>query len=204
MQALELKRILSSQLPDFALRHLEPAISGEPEAAFSLALAAPNELRGLIILLLYLIKTPVAEYRTALEAVWQHDHRHLLNAVPNRNQQRAIFRRAQYDLSKQLPERVQIFRGTSALSHGEAERGLSWTTNRDVACWFAMRFANANGNPLVLRTEVARELILYYNNDRKENEVVCFDAGSTKVDVVRNWQETLDAWRAGFERYEQR
>lgn len=74
-----------------------------------------------------------------------------------------------------------------------ARAGYSWTLNRDMACWFAMRFSNLRQNPFVLRAEVPRGEIALYGNERGEAEVVLMRALAASVDG------TPDEWQRRFE-----
>lgn len=109
--------------------------------------------------------------RAVLSGAWDHDHRYLIAACATRARLMRFFREARFKVPVSEPV-VTIYRGTSALSLVEARRGWSWTLSRDVACWFAMRFAKENGNPLVMRAKVRREAIIYYSNFRSEAEVL--------------------------------
>jgi hypothetical protein len=64
----------------------------------------------------------------------------------------------------------------------QAVRGYSWTLNRNVACWFAIRFAEENGSALVLTAEVPRKQIMFHSDERSEAEVVCFDIPTLTID----------------------
>jgi hypothetical protein len=69
-----------------------------------------------------------------------------------------LFRAAEFD-KDHLPEAFDIWRGgvgqQSTDWHGVAF-GISWTRNRDVACWFALRPSGSwiRGEPLVLKRTI--------------------------------------------------
>jgi hypothetical protein len=55
----------------------------------------------------------------------------------------------------------------------DAAVGLSWTRNRDIACWFAMRFSEVSGvRPFVFETYVGPEEIVTFYDGRREAEVI--------------------------------
>jgi hypothetical protein len=54
-------------------------------------------------------------------------------------------------------------------SFDRAEKGLSWTLPREVACWFAMRFVPENF--LVLKASITRDQVIYYSEQRSESAV---------------------------------
>ncbi len=68
-----------------------------------------------------------------------------------------------------LPQLVTVWRGCYAHN----KRGLSWSLDRDVAQRFPLlhRYRH-DGQPLLIRAEVAREQILALKLDRQEAEVI--------------------------------
>jgi hypothetical protein len=186
---------LSRLLEPWALPHLAPALDGDVEAAHSLYCGAGNAKRGILALAFWRYKVPVPAYRTLLSSVWDHGHREVIAASGNRRTLRAMFRYAAFPLPTDMPEVVRVWRGTSYLSEKESAKGYSWTTDRDVACWFAMRFADRNKNPLVLATDVPKAEILFYHDERSEKEAVLFKPPSYRIDGHP------ENWREGHERY---
>jgi hypothetical protein len=65
-----------------------------------------------------------------------------------------------------LPDLVQVWRGTA---YQKSIRGISWTTIRDKAKWFAKRFSHGG---LVAEATVAKKDIKAVFLERKESEVV--------------------------------
>ncbi len=65
-----------------------------------------------------------------------------------------------------LPDTLVIYRGVEPQG---TELGMSWTTDRDKAVWFARRF---NGRGKVLKTEIAKSSALAYFTGRGESEIV--------------------------------
>jgi hypothetical protein len=69
-----------------------------------------------------------------------------------------------------LPKEFKVYRG---VAHVEASRGMSWTTNREKALWFARRFeADKNRTPLLITANVHRSDVIAYYLGRGENEIV--------------------------------
>lgn len=154
-------------------RYVEPAFAGDAEAASRLISGLSNSKRGSTVVAMWVCKVDRVAFRAALMDVWEHDHRHLITALgDSRRSLQAMFRYAAFPLPEHLPPIVPLWRGTSALAFEEAAAGYSWTTDRDTACWFAMRFADRNANPLVLRKDVPREAIALYHTERDEDEAV--------------------------------
>ena len=166
-----LERVATS----WAAKYVIPTIAGDIESAASLAYGLGNELRGYFAVALWRLKIPVPAFREYFSNVWIHDHREVIEAAESRRNLRAMFVYAEFPIPDHLPEKITVWRGTSFLSIEEASRGYSWTTDMDCACWFAMRFAEKNGNPLVLGADVSKKNILFYSNDRNESEVVIFN-----------------------------
>lgn len=156
----------------WAVRHVRPTFDGDAEAALSLSIALGNEKRGIVAVILWKARLPRPAFRAYLANVWGHDHSNLIAAAGTRRTLSAMFRYAEFALPNDLPERVRVWRGTSAMTLAQSRAGYSWTTNRDVACWFAMRFAEWNGRPLVLVADAALSDIALLHNDRDEHEAV--------------------------------
>lgn len=173
----------------WARKFVMPAMAGDVDAALSLSVAMGNEKRGQVVVAFWRAKAPRESFRALLSSVWDHDHNELIAAARTRRLLRALFRYAQFDTSI-LPGAVQVWRGTSGCNPWSAANGQAWTTDRDVACWFAMRFAGFRGNPLVLTSTVRREDIYLFTNERNESEVVLFDVQYPRIDGdVNDWEE---------------
>lgn len=166
----------------WALDYVEPSFHGSPDAALALCVALSNQKRGLVARLMWSAKVPRDAYRVFLGGAWEHDHRHVISAAETRRRLAAMFRYAEFPIPTTLGEKVRVWRGTSSLTLSEARRGFSWTINRDVACWFAMRFAAGNASPLVLSAEVERRHIAYHTDSREEAEVVLMRPPSAAID----------------------
>jgi hypothetical protein len=108
-----------------------------------------------------------------------------------------MFRYAAFPLPEVWPDVVRVWRGTSKLSIAEAIGGYSWTTDRDVACWFAMRFAERNGSPVVLAADVAKTDIALFTDERSEREALLL----TPPTGIFIDGEEVD-WALGFQRFE--
>jgi hypothetical protein len=169
------------------VRYIAPVLAGNVDSARSLAWALSNDQRGVIAVILWQAKIPVPAYRVFLEEIWVHNHREVINAVGTRRRLRAMFRYAQFDTSGQ-PDTIQVWRGTWGIDIKAAASGFSWTTDRDLACWFAMRMSARS--PLVLLAEVRREMIACYTNDRDEKEIVLITPPTAVVDGTETeWTE---------------
>lgn len=185
---------LSSILEPRAREYLQPALHGDESAALKLLIRASNSNRGHLAIAFWKAKVARPAYRKLLEAAWNHDHQHVTVAAGNRRRLRAMFQYAQFPLPD-LPEIVRAWRGTSGMTKAQASKGPSWTLDRNVACWFATRFAASYGSPLVLTADIRRSSILHYGNERDEHEIVVLDELKVSVDGNQiDWRCRFDDW----------
>jgi hypothetical protein len=162
---------------EWAREYVGPAFRGNPDAAGFLASSLSNAKRGHVAVAMWEAKVPRDAFREYLAAVWTHDHAELIVAAGKRRLA-AMFRYAAFPMPEEINGTVRVWRGTSGITAKQARCGYSWTINRDVACWFAMRFAKQKGNPLVLSAQVTKEEIAFYENDY-EQEVLILTAPKT-------------------------
>lgn len=176
-------------LPSYALEHFENALGGNTDAASSLVAAAPNELRGHILIAAFYLGTPNPAYQTIVKDVWDHDHDQVIRITKNnRAWIRRIMAAAEFDVSC-LPDKFYIWRGTTRSPFVDAAKGLSWTTDRNTACWFSFRIS---GQPLVLRALVHRNDAIFFSNCRDEHEVVPLANINAQIDG------TETDWRGAY------
>jgi hypothetical protein len=71
-----------------------------------------------------------------------------------------------------LPDPIPIFRGFLGDDGG---LGLSWTTSRDIAFFFATRFSllHKDKTPYIIEGTIAKTDVLAYFEARCESEIVC-------------------------------
>jgi hypothetical protein len=98
----------------------------------------------------------------------------------------------------------------------EAVYGISWTTDRDIACWFAMRHYEQHQDPFVFFCDLSPDEIIAEQNLRNEYELlvdpkllvgramldadISIEASEMKDNpVLPPW--TIVEWRLGCERY---
>jgi hypothetical protein len=103
-------------------------------------------------------------------------------------------RHADFPAPDDLPATVTVWRGGD-VPLARLRRGLAWTLDRDIACWFACRFTPPR--PLVVSAAVPRAAILARFTDRDEDEVVVFDPGEVVVDgAPDDWRGACEVQRA--------
>lgn len=83
--------------------------------------------------------------------------------------QHAMMSDQEYGKYSSFPKTMTVYRGVAV---GRNPRGLSWTSNMDVAKWFANRFNHGTRQGYVQAAEVKKEHILAYFNSRDEDEIV--------------------------------
>lgn len=178
----------------WAVKYVEPAFNGNPDAAFSLCVALSNEKRGAVAVAMWKAKVPNPAFRTFLESAWMQDHDYVIDAGGTRRCLAAMFRYAAFPIPEFIADAVRVWRGTAGIPVSTARKGYSWTLNRDTACWFAMRKGRPDGNPLVLVADVPRSEIALYTNERDESEVLLLRAPAATVDGSPDeWQHRYEA-----------
>ncbi|MFA6064205.1 MAG: hypothetical protein WC736_16570 [Gallionella sp.] len=178
--------------------HVEPAFNGDVDAAFKLCAALGNDKRGHVAVAMWRAKVPPDAFRAYFSTAWDHDHRYVIGAAGTRRRLAYMFRYAAFALPDRLPSVVRVWRGTSKLGLFQARTGYSWTTDRDVACWFAMRSAGSNGSPLVLRADILLSDISMWHDLRGEREAVLMKPPAVvAVDgEIEDWNNCYQRWES--------
>ncbi len=158
--------------------------------------------RGNFVVGLFDEGAPADVLRPAIEFAWDHDYTVLWKACgARRSVFRKLFRAAKFDKSH-LPKSLDIWRGGVIPPSGDwydVEVGISWTRNRDAACWFAIiyRGNRIKGEPIVLKRTIERRHVLAHITNRgDEDEIVTTTTRRTVVDG------SPKEWRAAADRYE--
>ena len=160
-----------------------------------------NEERGRFVVGLFDEGVPADVLRAAVESAWNHDYTVLWEACgASISVVRELFRAAKFDKSR-LPKSLEIWRGGVIPPGGhwhDVAFGISWTRNRDAACWFAIHYwgTRFDGEPVVLKRTIERRYVLAHITSRDENEIVTTTTRPTEVDG------SLKEWRAAADRYE--
>jgi hypothetical protein len=183
--------ILRAALPSFSHDHIDGALSGDQEAAGMLAFTN-NNMRPLVLSCLYACCPDSAGFREGLADIWGHDGPIVLQNIDN------DLLRSMFECGGQppldLPKLVTVYRGGQN-DFDKLRRGWSWTTDRRVAAWFALRFL---GSPLVIKANVRSSSILHGCNERREKEVVI--AGGVRRATISgtpgDWEAEAAAWHA--------
>lgn len=187
---------LADALPSYAARWLKPTFRGDEDAAIDLCAALPSYQRGMVARALWAAKVPVLAYRAYLGEAWDTGPAEVIAAAETRHRLGVMFRYASFVLPVDLSQKVTVWRGVSGVSFMAATLGYSWTTCRDVACWFAMRYAGTTRQPLVITASVRKDYIARFHNSRNEREVILF---KPPMAVVTDGMP--DDWMQGFQRF---
>lgn len=78
-----------------------------------------------------------------------------------------------------------LYRGVAGRGPARRVRGLSWTGNLGVACWFAKRFADLanDAKPAVFTATVTADQVYAYTNCREEQEFICAPARPIRLTI---------------------
>lgn len=148
---------------------------------------------------------------------WEHDHEELISAFGSEEELAAALRDVSAPSRRKKP--VRAWRG---INNTRGAFGMSWTTDRDIACWFAMRYLEHRPTPSVLVCDLYPEAIVTEHNGRHEWELIVDPIELATLDVFlddgreepyeiyefddecRKQVASADfaGWRAGYERYE--
>ena len=131
-------RAVSRFTDRWAVEYVEPAFSGDPDAALELAAALSNKKRGVVAVTMWDAKVPRPALRVYLESAWDHDHGYVIGEARTRRRLAAMFLYAAFALPDFIGKTVSVWRGTRGVSAARAQAGYSWTLDRDMACWFSM------------------------------------------------------------------
>lgn len=76
----------------------------------------------------------------------------------------------EYQHYLELPDHLTVYRGI----HDDGnKKGLSWTTDRQKAIWFAKRFCSKGDTCLLLSADIQKSEALAYFSGRNEEEIIC-------------------------------
>jgi hypothetical protein len=189
--------------------------------ALSFMVTLPNRDRGHAAVGLHKHRHVVGRRAAyaGMMAAWDHDHEELHEAFDNDLLRLAdALRGVAPPITRE--NRLRVWRGVivDKGDPSDAVMGLSWTRNRDVACWFAMRWHGRNPalRPFVFEMVVEPTQIIAFHNGRSEFEAIihptaidpdstCWVEGENSlVDQLdgRAPDTAVERWRRAFERYE--
>lgn len=174
---------------------LARAIDGDMDATLTLYCRLNKNDRGALAVALWEAKIPRDAYRVFLGHAWEgaqdnpriRDHHYVIEHAGNRRRLAAMFRYAQFSIPPEFGETVRVWRGTKGISLDSARKGYSWTTDRNIACWFA-HYGHNGRDPLVIVADIPRSEIMYFSDERSEKEAVLVRPPVAMVDgTVADW-----------------
>lgn len=186
--------VLSGLVAQQSAESLLRAFAGDLEAAEVLGALLDSCEGGVVAYAMWKAKVPRDVFRAYLGYVWAHGHLYVIKAAQTRRRLAAMFSYAEFPEPPHLPDTVRVWRGTSQLTKKRAQAGYSWTTDRDVACWFACK----GGPPdriFVLAADVQKQDIALSYDGRYEKEVVLLNPPESWIDGH------LADWEAASERH---
>jgi len=199
------KKMLAYYVEPRHLVLIEPAFSGDADAALALSYGHEKRQRGVITRICYEGGMPKVPFREVLGSSWDSSHEFVMNAASSHERLRLMFKYAEFPIPDELPETIQVWRGVSGISAKNARQGFSWTTDRNVACWFAIRLDDV-GKPLVITAQIPKRDVLYFSNERTENELLLLNPPkkATIDGSVEDWESGCLARDADVENHKKK
>jgi hypothetical protein len=152
----------------------------------------PNEFRGWFVAWCFRSKLPRLLLQCVLHDGWLQDHGHVCNAAGSFGTLFIWFRDAAFELPADLPDPLPVWRGTSGIAPELAADGISWTTSKVRAAFFACTY-RPMGEPLILRRDVQLRDVLMFSDERNEGEVIVFRRGAYFIDGDHEeWRRLAD------------
>ena len=91
-------------------------------------------------------------------------------SLPISDREQHVMDEAERAALEALPDTIQVYRGHA---HKKSQKGMSWTTDRDRAIWFAKRFAGVERRKVLLsKGIVSKQHVFALLLGRGENEIV--------------------------------
>jgi hypothetical protein len=189
------------------------------DEAGSMMSTLPNRDRGIAAKGLYKARKSIGRdvAFAGMMSSYEHDHQETLAAFGGY----AKFSRALRHVAPKHEQRepVHAWRGvfiTTSSNHVIAACGVSWTTDRNIAAWFATRLLNVgvSGRPFVFKTYLWPTQIITFWNERNESEVIVdanrfyespitldtdgadlITSSEPSPDAIASWREAARAYR---------
>lgn len=177
---------------------VDRAIAGDLDAVGWMYWHAHESMRAELMVLVWALGAPVEVQRELLMRVWDHEHHYLKNWLSLADA-KAMFTHAAFPVPADVPETLTVYRGGFGTSKRALAAGFSWTTDRDTACFFAMRYQGYDDwhTPMVLKATIRRDEIMLMEPEHREFEVVIFGARGSVIDGdVADWQSRCKLYQA--------
>lgn len=131
----------------------------------------------------------IEDMSSVLSSVWKNLEHVNDNGVMPQKKLLALFKqsvpsclmsRQELSAFQKLPDTVTIYRGFTEEKNPNYQAALSWTTSRNTARWFALRFSDTGK---VAKAVIAKEHIFAFFSPGSENEVIVDPKFIEVVDV---------------------
>lgn len=119
---------------------------------------------------------------TDSENIWQREELWREALTCDRPGREFLMEPAEQRALAQLPEEIAVYRGFCISGR---ERGLSWTTQRATAAWFASRLAMDGQTPRVAEGRIWRDEVIAHFSGRGEHEVLLLPEDVRDVVITR-------------------
>jgi hypothetical protein len=141
--------------PD-ARKHLQRAMHGDAAALRNLILNLSGSERAALTVKLFREKAPLGVYRPILRQTWLTWWISLIREAGGLLEVVELFEYASFEIPKQIGPTVKVYRGGRGITAEQCALGLSWSLNRDVACYFAHGNGHdfSEGAPIVIEATV--------------------------------------------------
>ena len=93
----------------------------------------------------------------------------------------------EFEAYQALPETIKIFRGVSEINKRRI-KGLSWTTDYEVARWFANRYEGYSKSGTVYQATIEKKYVYAFFMCRKEYEVIIDPAKLQNFEIAETIQ----------------
>ena len=164
--------------PEWGQEYVAEAFEGDPDAVFRLMCALHDYQRASMAHHLYMARVRPEAFRVALEFAWTQSHHYqdVLREAGTWRQFVRWCRYASFELPAGVPDPVTIYRGVPNVTAARAAQGVAWTLDRERAEFFSRDYGgNANRpdtTPMVVSAMVPRGMLMFYSDERKEQEVI--------------------------------
>lgn len=181
---------IRQECPWVRLDNLKSIARGDVNSAESLLFQLTNADRATFARWVMSLPYPKEVQRAVLAGAWEHDHSHVINEAGTTRRLIDWFKTAEFP-TDHLPEAFPVWRGTRLCSLSQARRGMSWSTEKATACWFALRRARPEDMPsvIVLRRDITRQEVLFHWIERNEDEVLLKPGGGVRDGDIDEWRK---------------
>jgi hypothetical protein len=113
----------------------------------------------------------------------------------------ALIEYAEFDIPLFTYPSVRVYRGTAGIMPRASASGVFWSTDRDMACYYAIKQSElGKGDPLVITANMPRDNILMCPRWAKQTEIIAYPIHNNPF-IPYSISYPVENWREGYERY---